>query len=392
MLRSRGMTSARRPVAGALVIGGLVMIAVLAWWLRHAVEPDEPTAEPLASHPPPAASTARAPRSLPPLPTVPQLTPAPRPELRGHDMADPCTPVGELVIPMGYTTVTANDITVAWSPGVPATPGPSDIALRATSVAHLVTGIIEEATALTGAVRREPLTVVVYPATEFMAMTGTSAWASGAYDGAIRLPAVPRSELGISVTTLRHEVMHALLHAGVGCVPAWFNEGSAMYFAGEVPVLEWLSLLRAHSSLDLIGLQAPVFPEMSSDRAGQAYATSLAMVLFAIEHGGGEGLQPAVRAAIAAVQSSPRASLELWDRLVPGADDHAVKDLLARKLLGVDTGLALDDKLRGGVCCYGLRSPSDLACRSVAARPGSRTWSDRSGPRAAQCFTVPDTH
>jgi hypothetical protein len=76
--------------------------------------------------------------------------------------------------------------------------------------------------------------------------------------------------------------------------------------------------------------------------------------------------------------------------LFPGADNRAVQDLLARKLFGVGTGSALDDKLRGAVCCNGLRSPGDVVCRSAAARPGSRTWTDRTGPRAAQCFTVPD--
>jgi hypothetical protein len=385
------MMSARRPVSGPLVIGGLVVIAALVWWLRHAVEPGEPAGK----LPPPAATTARAPRSplpLPqPLPRVAPTTPLYRPELRGHDMTDPCTPVSEPEIPAGYTTITANDITVAWSPRTPATPDPSDIALRATSVAYLVTGILEEAAALTGTVRRDSLTVVVYPPAEFVALTGAPPWASGAYDGAIRLPAVPRSELGVSITTLRHEAMHAQLHAAVGCAPVWFHEGSAMYFAGQVPVLEWLSLLRAHDDLDLTGLQGRVLAEMSADRAARAYAVSLAMVLFAIEHAGGEGIQPAVHAALAAGRGSPLASLELWDRLFPGADNRAVQDLLARKLLGVGTGSALDDKLRGGVCCYGLRSPGETACRNVAARPGSRTWFDRIGPRAAQCFMVPET-
>jgi hypothetical protein len=250
--------------------------------------------------------------------------------------------------------------------------------------------VLEEAAALTGTVRRESLTVVVYPAADFVALTGAPTWASGAYDGAVRIPAAPRSELGISVTALRHEVMHAQLHTGAGCIPAWFNEGSAMYFAGEVPVLEWLGWLRARDGVGLAGLHGPGFTEMTADRAGRAYAISLAMVLFAIAQAHGEGIQPAVRAAVAARQGSPRASLELWDRLFPGADDRAVQDLLAGQLFGVATGSALDDKLHGGVCCYGLRSPGETACRSVPARAGGRLWSDRSGPRAAQCFMVPD--
>jgi hypothetical protein len=69
-----------------------------------------------------------------------------------------------------------------------------------------------------------------------------------------------------------------------------------------------------------------------------------------------------------------------------------VQDSLARKLLGVGTGGALDDKLRGGVCCDGLRSPAQTACRTVAARPGSTTWLDDIGPHTMRCFTVPDPH
>lgn len=395
MLRSLGMTSARRPISGPVVIGGLLVIGALAWWLRSAVEPDDAAQGRSPSRPPSPASSAVAPAAVPPqpelrLPSAAPAAPLPRPELHGHDMADPCTAVVEPATPSGYATITAGDITVAWPAAAPAAPGPSDIALRATSVAYLVAGVLEEAAAVTGTVRRESLTVVVYPAADFVALTGAPTWASGAYDGAVRLPAVPRSELGISVTALRHEVMHAQLHTGAGCIPAWFNEGSAMYFAGEVPVLEWLGWLRARDGVGLAGLHGPGFTEMTADRAGRAYAISLAMVLFAIEQAHGEGIQPAVRAALAAGRGSPRASLELWDRLFPGADERAVQDLLAGKLLGVGTGGALDDKLRGGVCCYGLRSPGETACRSVPARAGSRIWSDRSGPRVAQCFMVPD--
>src|SRR5258706_549503 len=80
----------------------------------------------------------------------------------------------------------------------------------------------------------------------FPGRTGAPPWAGGAYDGAVRVPAAPRNELGVSIATLRHEVMHAQLHAAVGCLPVWFNEGTAMYFAGAVPALEWLKLLRTH--------------------------------------------------------------------------------------------------------------------------------------------------
>jgi hypothetical protein len=381
----------------AVVIGGLCVVAALAWWLRSAVESDEPAsvAPPAALAPvpdtPPTDRTARVPQSPPPAVAVALSPPLPRPALHGHDMVDPCEPVGDPAIPAEYTTITANDITVAWSPETPAITGPTDISLRATSVAYLVSGILDEAAAFTGTFRRGSLAVVVYPAGDFVKRTGVPAWAGGAYDGAVRVPAIPNSDLGVSISALRHEVMHAQMHAAVGCIPAWFNEGAAMYFAGGVPVLEWLSLLRAHDVLDFTGLQGSGFTEMPADRARRMYAFSLAMVLFAIEHLPGDGIQPLVRAAQTAGRSSPRAALELWEKLFPGADNRVVQDLLAHKLLGVATGSALDDKLRGGVCCDGMRSPGQTACRTAAARPGSTTWLDVTGPHDMRCFTVPDS-
>lgn len=365
------------------MIGGLVAIGLATWWLRGALEPAAPSPAPPREAP--VASPARVRKPLP-LPGVAPAQPPPKPELHGHDMADPCLPAGEPAIPAGYTTITASDITVAWSPEKPAAPGPSDIALRATSVAYLVSGILDEAAALTGTIRRDSLTVVVYPALDFSAQTGAASWADGLYDGAVRVPAMPRSELGVSIGTLRHEVLHAQLHAAVGCVPAWFNEGTAMYFAGAVPALEWLKLLRTHDGLDLASLQGSVFLEMPADRASRAYAISLAMVLFAIESSQGEGIQPAVRAVQAAMRGSPRAGLELWDRMFPRVDDRTVLDMLAHKLFGVGLGAALDDKLRDAVCCYGLRSPSEIACGGAPGRPGRRMWTDRVGSRTALCF------
>lgn len=382
----------------AVVIGGVCVLAALSWWLRSAVVSDEhidsgqPAAPASVPEAPQTDRTGRVPQTPPQAVAVALSPPLPRPALHGHDMSDPCEPVREPAIPADYTTITANDITVAWSPAIPATTGPADISLRATSVAYLVSGILDEAAAFTGTFRRGSLAVVVYPAADFVARTGVPAWAGGAYDDAVRVPAIPNSDLGVSIGALRHEVMHAQMHAAVGCIPAWLNEGSAMYFAGSAPALEWLSLLRAHDVLDFTGLQGAGFTEMPADRARRMYAFSLAMVLFAIEHLPGDGVQPLVRAAQAAGRSSPRASLELWDRLFPGADNRVVQDSLARKLLGVGIGGALDDKLRGGVCCDGLRSPAQTTCRNVAARPGSTTWLDEIGSHTMRCFTVPDAH
>jgi hypothetical protein len=259
-------------------VGGLLVIAALTWRLRGAVAPVDSTestdpadparaiehgqsaaagsgsrtlsAEPGAQAtqtPPAEIATPATHTSLPLLDVAPGATPL----LQGHDMADPCAPIGEPTIPAGYTTVTTSDITVAWSPSASATGGASDI-------------------------------------------------------------------------------LHAQLHAGVGCVPPWFNEGSAMYFDARVPLLEWLRLFRARDATDLAELQDRGFAELSAERAHRMYALALAMVLFAIEQSNGEGLRPIIRAALAAGRSSPRTSRELWDRLFPGADNRVVQTSLAR--------------------------------------------------------------
>ena len=44
----------------------------------------------------------------------------------------------------------------------------------------------------------------------------------------------------------------------------------------------------------------------------------------------------------------------------------------------------LDAALRGAVCCTGLRSPADIACRAAPARDGETSWVDATSvPRAA---------
>ncbi|MFT3698739.1 MAG: hypothetical protein QM831_36670 [Kofleriaceae bacterium] len=50
----------------------------------------------------------------------------------------------------------------------------------------------------------------------------------------------PHQDLGVMLGTLRHEAMHAQLHAGAGCIPAWLDEGLAQQFGHSVPVDEWL--------------------------------------------------------------------------------------------------------------------------------------------------------
>ncbi len=376
------------------MLAGFVVLGVLVWWLRGALDP---TSAPV---PPPsqvAASDARvsparaparplrAPVEAPPVLEMPEP-----PDLGGHDTVDPCTAGWEPVIPSGYDTTTIEGTTVAWSPGLPPTSWAYDVAFKATSVAYLIGGLLDEAAALTATSRRDRLTVIIYPSqAEFFARTRAPRWSSGLYDGgAVRLPVTPAAELGIAIPALRHEIMHAQLHTAVGCMPAWLNEGLAMYFDASPPLRDWLAMLRGSDSFDRTQLQGPTLVKLSAEAAQRAYAESLAMIIFAVEHGGEASLKTAVQTLRAALRESPRAGLELWDRLYPGASRSVVLDSLARKMFGMPVGRELDAILKGPLCCYGLRAVTELSCHPGSPPPEAPTrgsWLERSGPRRAYC-------
>jgi hypothetical protein len=325
------------------------------------------------------------PAAPPPAPALPALPEAP--ELQGQDTVNPCTTGGDPVIPPDYDTVTAQGVTVAWPPGEAKATGPYDVALKPTAIAYLINGLLEEAAGFTGTPRRQQLTVVIHPSNEdFIARTHAPSWASGVYDGgAVHVAVNPSTDLGVVITTLRHELMHAQLHTAVGCMPTWFNEGLAMYFAGTPPLREWIRMLRSPEDFDLSSVRAPVLAVMPDTRADRVYAESLAMIVFIVERTGEPGLRGAVQVLEVAARESRHRELDLWERLSPGTSHHAVLDALARKIFGVAQGSELDDIFKAAVCCYGLRSVRDLHCRGAPLR-SERAWIDRtSSPRAA-CY------
>jgi len=371
------------------VVVGLVGVCVVLWLLRGALDPapSPPATVHAGAASRSGSSTPTPPPASTPQPAAPELLPPPEPPpLRGHDAVDPCTAAWEPAIPAGYATVIADGITVAWLPGEPVSSGPYDVALQPTAVAYLVNGLLEEAAALTGTLRRERLTVIVDPSKDsFLAHTGAPAWSEGEYDGgAVRLAVRSSAELGVVIATLRHELMHAQLHTTVGCMPAWLNEGLAMYFAGTAPIRPWIKMLRSPDTFDLTALQIPSLAAMPADRADRAYAESLAMIVFLVERSGPPGIPAAVHALRAASREAPRAGLDLWERLYPGAGHHEVLSALAHKIFGVALGSELDDVFKGAVCCHGLRAVNELACRGTPLRPDRTSWLDQTTtPRAA---------
>jgi hypothetical protein len=370
-----------------VVVVGLLGVCALLWLLRAEVDPGPPAPPRDTSTAGGAAARAAHAVVMPtPTPPMPELPPTPEPaELHGHDTVDPCNGLSTPVIPAAFETVTVDGVTVAWRPTPLASPGPYDVAVAPTAIAYLVHGLLAEAAALTGTPRRERIAVVIYPPEAFHTETRAPRWADGIYDGgAVRVSGRPTAELGVEISTLRHELLHAQLHP-VGCVPAWLNEGAAMYFAGAPPVRLWIWMLRMADSFDLTQVSVPSFTLLPGESAERAYAESLAMVLYIVDRAGEAGLRAAVQALRAAGTDTPRPSQQLWDQLYPGIGHRAVVDALAHRVFGVFPGRELDAILRGTICCRGVRSAGELRCRGVAPRMDRRRWVDDTAGPLAMC-------
>jgi hypothetical protein len=220
--------------------------------------------------------------------------------------------------------------------------------------------------------------VIVYPSlAAFRARTRAPAWSHAIYDGgAVRLPVDPDADLGVRLSSLRHELMHAQLHAAVGCMPAWFNEGLAMYFAGRPPTRAWIRMLRTTDPGELAVLQSSSFAALSSETADRAYALSLAMVAYLVERAGEPGLRTTVQILRAATRQTGRLMSDLWDRLYPGVGPRAVLEALTRKVFGVAPGPELDAIFQAAVCCHGFRTLAGFSCHGAPAVAGKATWID----------------
>jgi hypothetical protein len=176
------------------------------------------------------------------------------------------------------------------------------------------------------------------------------------------MTALPRADLGVAIQTLRHELMHAQMHGAVGCTPFWFNEGLAQYFAGTVPIKDFVAIARGEP-FDLDTLRDPTVFDMKAENAARMYAVSLAMVLAIVHRRGDVGLRDAVRVAQSA--ESVGAALDLWNRVMPSVAYDEVVETLAAKVFGTTPGPALGTVL----CCAHVRSPSEVSCRAPGSEP-----------------------
>ena len=88
-----------------------------------------------------------------------------------------------------------------------------------------------------GAYPPDTVTVMLYTEQQFRDVTRAPEWASGIYDGRIRIPAAGANQsLASFERVLTHELVHAMIAgAAPEGVPAWLHEGLAQFFEGDDP-------------------------------------------------------------------------------------------------------------------------------------------------------------
>jgi len=152
--------------------------------------------------------------------------------------------------------------------------GPSEekLAVRAASVLGAAFWRIGKAL---GAYPSSAINVVLYTDQQFHDITGAPEWAAGGFDGQIRLPVRGAAQNpGEFDRVLTHELTHAMLHSvAPRNVPAWLNEGLAMYFEGHDAALGERRLAAARLFVPLAALQSS-FTRLTALQAAVAYEES----------------------------------------------------------------------------------------------------------------------
>jgi hypothetical protein len=120
----------------------------------------------------------------------------------------------------------------------------------------------------------EPVTVILYTNREFQDITRSPSWATGRYDGRIRVAvggAIDTANLDRIVT---HELVHAMVaSAAPRGVPAWLNEGLASYL--ESNDISWAPVV-IRNATTLLSLEDLIggFSRLDEENALVAYAES----------------------------------------------------------------------------------------------------------------------
>jgi tetratricopeptide (TPR) repeat protein len=138
---------------------------------------------------------------------------------------------------------------------------------------------------------QRPLSVVLYTREQFRDVTRSPEWASGVYDGRIKVPMAGASESTSELRrVLEHELVHAMVATAAGpTVPAWLNEGLAT--ALEPEGTEWAEeQLRASSVRVPLAQLTRGFRGLSAAQARAAYAQSALAVKSLLDRQGSAGV------------------------------------------------------------------------------------------------------
>jgi tetratricopeptide (TPR) repeat protein len=167
-------------------------------------------------------------------------------------------------------------------------PAQHELAARATRV---LTSAFWRIGDTLGAHPSTPINVVLYSERQFRDITGAPEWAAGGFDGQIRMPVRGAAQnLADFDRVLIHELTHAMLRSIVPRqLPAWLNEGLAMYCEGRDGAASERRLAAARLFVPLAVLQSN-FGRLSDAQASIAYEESAFAVRALADRVGPSGL------------------------------------------------------------------------------------------------------
>ncbi len=142
-----------------------------------------------------------------------------------------------------------------------------------------------------GAHPSSSINVVLYTERQFHDITGAPEWSAGGFDGQIRIPVRGAAQdLASFDRVLVHELTHAMLKSvATSNVPAWLNEGLAMYCEGRDSGASERRLAAARLFVPLAVLQAS-FARLNAAQAALAYEESAFATRVLIDRIGVPGL------------------------------------------------------------------------------------------------------
>jgi tetratricopeptide (TPR) repeat protein len=142
-----------------------------------------------------------------------------------------------------------------------------------------------------GAYPSASINVVLYSERQFHDITGAPEWAAGGFDGQIRMPVRGAAQnLAQFDRVLTHELTHAMLKSiAPRNLPAWLNEGLAMYCEGRDGTASERRLAAARLFVPLAALRTG-FARLTTAQAMVAYEESAFATSALIERIGPAGL------------------------------------------------------------------------------------------------------